>query len=89
MLLPRLTRLHLDYRRVLEVIVIQNCVEDETITAKSLATIDRVIPEEEHRTLAEVRIHNNCAFRNGAALVEKAVEQQRFGIRESQNHLGP
>src|SRR6478672_8790885 len=69
--------------------MIQNCVEDEAIAAKSLATIDRVIPEEKHRTLAEVRIHHDRAFRDGTALVEKSIEQQGFGIRESQNHLGP
>src|SRR4029077_3500318 len=71
-----------------KMVMIQNRVEHQPITSDCLAAVYRVVGEEQHRTLTEVRVDNDCVLRNRSALVEQSIEQQGLRVRKAQDHFG-
>jgi len=49
---------------VREVLIVQDCVEYQSVSAEGLAAVDRVIPKQKHVALAQVRVHDDSVLGN-------------------------
>src|ERR1700683_1630742 len=72
---------------VIELLIVEDCVENQGIGADGLSPIDGIGAEQQNVPLAEVRIHDYGMLGNRRSLVEQAVEQKVLGIREAQDDI--
>ncbi len=72
---------------IVELLIVEDCVEDQGIGAKSFSTIDGIVAEQQNIPLAEMRIHDDRMLGNRRSFVEQAIEQKIFGTREAQDDI--
>ena len=72
-----------------EVLVVQDGVEHESVSSDGLTAIDRIVGEQQHISLTQVRIHHYGMLGNRRSFVEQAIEQERLGFGESQDDFRP
>src|SRR5271155_3357839 len=74
---------------IVELLIVEDCVEDQGIGAEGLSTIDGIVAEQQNIPLTEVRVHDDRVLRNRRSFVEQAVKQKIFGTREAQDDIRP
>ena len=70
-----------------QMVVVQDCIEDEGVGSDGLTAINGIIAEEQDVALAEVRVNNDGVFRDRSAFIEKAIEKEALVFGEAQNHF--
>src|SRR5262245_10955617 len=73
----------------IQVVEIQNCVEDQRITSRSLPAPERIHRKENHVTTVERRINYCSVLRNLVTAVEQTRNQKFVGIPPTQNYARP
>jgi len=64
------------YGVVGQVLVVEDGVEDQGVSADGFAAIDGVVGEEKHVALAQVGVDDDGVLGDGGSFVEKAVEEK-------------
>lgn len=64
------------YRWMREMLIIKDCIEYQGISANGLASINRVVAEQQHLSLPQVSVHYYSMLGNRRTLVEQASSKR-------------